>query len=77
MSAALHFGLGHWHQLARCQTNLQRHKIHARHHLGDRMLHLNAAVDFDEVRLPVGTDQELQRAEVAIAGGTNRLGDAR
>ena len=77
MSASLHLGLGHWHEFTRGEANLQRDQINTCHHLGNRMLHLNAAVDLDEVRLPVGTDQEFKCAEIAIAGGTDRLGDTR
>jgi hypothetical protein len=77
VTAALHLGLRHWHQFARRQPNLQRYKIDARHHFSNRMLNLNAAVDLDEVRLPVGADQELKGAEVAVPGGTDRLRGAR
>ena len=76
MTAALHLGLAHWHQLARRQTNLQRNKIDTGDHLGNRMLNLNAAVDFDEVRLPVGANQEFECSKVAIAGCTDRLRSA-
>ena len=41
------------------------------------MLHLDAAVDLNEVRLPVGANEELQRPHVLVARGADRLRRAR
>ena len=38
------------------------------HQLGDGMLDLDAAVDLDEVGVALGVDQELERAQVLVAG---------
>ena len=77
MTARLNLRLLHWHLCAARKCDLQRHKVNARHHFRDRMLHLDAAVDLNEVRLPVGANEELQRANVLVARGADRLRRAR
>ena len=77
MPARLNVGLLYWHTHAASKRDLQRHKVNASHHLGHGMLHLDAAVDLNEVRLSVWANQELQRPYVAVAGGADRLCGAR
>jgi len=47
--------------------NLRAHQVHARHHLGDGVLHLDTGVHLDEVVVPFPVHQELQGAGVHIA----------
>ena len=43
------------------------HQIHIRHHFRDRVLHLNARIHFDEIKLPVLVHQELNRSGIHIS----------
>ena len=52
--------------------DLRAHQVHARHHLGNGVLHLDAGVHLDEVVVPFLVHQELQGAGVHIA---HMLGD--
>src|SRR5260370_34716465 len=47
--------------------NLKANKIYAGDHLRDRMLHLNARVDLDEVELARGRQQEFHGSGVGVA----------
>ena len=52
----------------RGEADLQRHEVEAGHHLGHRMLDLDARVHLEEVELAgVGIDDELDGAGAAIA----------
>ncbi len=53
--------------LACGDADLALHQIDAGDHLGDRMLHLNARVDFDEVEVAGLVHQELDRAGIGVA----------
>ena len=77
MTARLNLRLLHWHLGAACKCDLQRNKVNASDHFRDWMLHLDAAVDLNEVRLPIGSNQELQRPHVLIPRGADRLRRAR
>ena len=56
-------------RLAGGDPQLLAHDVDSRAELGDRMLDLQARVQLDEVEAPVGAEQELERAGVAIADG--------
>src|SRR5256885_17082401 len=45
------------------------HEIHARHHLGHRMLDLKARVHLEEIEVALGVHEELDGARVDVAGG--------
>src|SRR5207237_863059 len=64
---------------ARRESDLLLHEVHARGHLGDRVLDLDARVDLDEVRLVLLVDEKLERADVAVTGAhrgiDGKLGD--
>ena len=53
--------------LAARDANLPLHQVHARHHLGDRMLDLQARVHLEEVERAVLVEQEFDRAGVGVA----------
>ena len=59
-------------RLALRDADLQLHQVHARHHLGDRVLHLEARVHLQEVGLARGVHQELEGARVAVAGAAGQ-----
>ena len=61
-------GLGEAEGLAGRDPDLQGDEVDAGAELGDGMLHLDAAVDLDEVGVALGVDEELQRAQVLVAG---------
>ena len=44
-------------------------EVDAGQHLGHRVLDLDPAVDLDEVEAPRRVDEELERADVLVAGG--------
>ena len=54
--------------------DLPAHEIDPGHHLGDRMLHLEAGVHLEKVERPVLVEQELDRAGVGVS---DRAGDRR
>ena len=58
--------------LAGGDADLALHQIDAGHHFRDRMLHLNARVDFDEVQVAVGVHQEFDGARIGVANGFER-----
>ena len=61
--------------LARRDPHLGGHEVDAGQHLGHRVLDLDPAVDLDEVGVAVVVDEELERADVLVAGrddGTDR-----
>ena len=60
--------------LASRDANLPLHQVDAGHHLGDRMLDLQARVHLEEVERAVLVEQELDRAGVGVA---HRLRDRR
>ena len=68
-------------RLARRDPDLGRDEVDAGQHLGHGVLDLDAAVDLDEVRVAVAVDEELERADVLVAGGHDRadraLGEVR
>ena len=48
---------------------LRAHKVNARHHFRDGMLHLNARVYFDEIEfLRIGVEQKFHRPRIAVSG---------
>src|SRR5207248_485263 len=48
---------------------LRADEIEARHHLGDRMLHLQARVHLEEVVVALAIDEELHGARIHVARG--------
>ncbi len=53
--------------------NLAAHEINAGHHLCDRVLHLNARIDLDEIPLAAfGVHQKLDGSGVVIARRTGQ-----
>ena len=62
MAAERDVALGDAQRLAGGDPDLGRHEIDAGQHLGHRMLHLDPAVDLDEVGVARGVDEELERA---------------
>ena len=54
--------------LAGGDTDLAAHQVDAGHQLRDRVLDLNARVDFDEIEFVVLVDQELASAGIEIIG---------
>ena len=63
-------------RLALGESQLQLHQIHARHFLGDGVLHLQPRVGFDEVERLLGRlpgYQELESAQAAVAAGGGQL----
>ena len=66
-------GLGEPERLAGRDPHLGRHEVDAGEHLGDRMLDLDPAVDLDEVEVAVAVDEELERADVLVAGRDDGL----
>src|SRR5581483_4273215 len=76
VDAAFHGGavpydvlLTHAERVAGRDAQLLLHQVHARDELGDRVLHLDPAVDLHEGELAVGGEQELERAGADISGG--------
>ena len=55
-------------RLAGGDPDLGRDHVDAGQHLGDRVLDLDPAVDLDEVEVAGGVDEELERADVLVAG---------
>ena len=55
-------------RLAGRDPDLGRDEVDAGQHLGDGMLDLDPAVDLDEVEVAVAVDEELERADVLVAG---------
>ena len=53
--------------LARCNPQLRLHHVHAGDRLRDGVLHLDARVHLDEVKLAIFVHQKLDRARVLIA----------
>ena len=74
VAANLHVFLGDAERLARRDPKLLLDQIDAGHQLGDTVLDLDAAVDFHEVEVPFGVEQELHRAGVAVADVARALG---
>src|SRR3954454_2240099 len=60
-------------RLARRDPDLRRDEVDAGQHLGDGMLDLDPPVDLDEVGVPVGVHEKLQRPVVLVAGRDDRL----
>ncbi len=60
-------GVGH--RLPRGNSDLFHDQVDPRHHLGDRMFHLNARVHLQKIVVPRFIQQELHRPSVDIAGG--------
>ena len=54
---------------ARRDLDLQAHQVEPGHQFGDRVLHLQARVHFQEVEAAVGIHQEFHRAGVVVARG--------
>src|SRR5436190_20343621 len=67
---ALHpdIGLAEAERLTGRDPDLDGHHVEAGHHLGDRVLDLDPAVDLDEVEVSGRVDQELERADVLVTG---------
>lgn len=53
-------------------TELGEHQIEPGHHLGHRVLHLQAGVHLEKVEVAVGIDQELDGAGVGVAHGARQ-----
>ena len=65
-------GLADAEWLAGRDAQLHRHEVDAGQALGDGMLDLDPAVDLDEVEVAGAIDQELERADVLVAGRDDR-----
>ena len=61
-------------RLAGRDPDLEGDEVDAGEHLGHRVLDLDPAVDLDEVGVAVVVDEELERADVLVAGGDDRAG---
>src|SRR5918999_1693848 len=72
VAAEGHVLLAQREPLAGRQPNLLGDQVDAGQHLGHRMLHLDPAVDLDEVEVPGSVEQELQGAGRLVAGGQHR-----
>ena len=59
-------------RLAGGDANLPLDQVDAGDHFGDRMLDLDAGVDFDEVELAVLVDDEFDGAGVRVVGGEDQ-----
>src|SRR4029079_12435908 len=59
-------------RLAGGDPDLGRDEVDPGQGLGHRVLDLDPAVDLDEVEVALGVDEELQRADVLVAGLDNR-----
>ena len=57
---------------ARCYFDLSAHKVDAGHELGNRMLDLDARVHFEEIKVAVRIDQELDRARADVVHSLRR-----
>ena len=57
-----HVGLGQWQWLAGGDLQLPGHQVEPGDQLGDRVLHLQAGVHFQEVKAPVAVEQKLHGA---------------
>ena len=64
-------------RLAGGDPDLGGDDVDAGQHLGHRVLDLDPAVDLDEVEVAVRVDEELERADVLVAGGDRRRAIAR
>ena len=53
--------------LSRSQQNLALHQINIGDHLCDRMLHLNARIHLDEIKVPILIHQELDGSSIDVA----------
>ena len=69
MPANRHVGLPKGKLLAGCDPDLQVHEVEPSRQLGDRMLHLQARVHFEEVKILLIVDKELYGAGIGVAGG--------
>ncbi len=49
--------------------DLEPHQVDAGDQLGDRMLHLDARIDFDEIKVARGREQKLHCSGVGVADG--------
>ena len=72
MAAELDVGLAEAERLAGRDPDLGRDEVDAGEHLGHRVLDLDPAVDLDEVEVAVAVDEELERADVLVAGRDDR-----
>ena len=68
MALESHIALRHAQRLAHRDQDLLLHQVDAGHFFGDRMLDLDALVDFQEIEIAVVVDEELDRARVGVAG---------
>ena len=69
VAAQRHVGLAEAERLAGGDADLGGHHVEPGQHLGHRMLDLDPAVDLDEVEGARRVDEELERADVLVAGG--------
>ena len=69
MAAGDDFLLGERQFFAGRDPDLLLDEVDARDHFGDGVLDLDARVDFDEVELVIGVDEELAGAGVDVSGG--------
>ncbi len=67
VAALLQVLLAEGQRLPLGDADLQLHQVVARHHLGDRVLHLQPRVHLEEVGVPLLVHQELERARVHVA----------
>ena len=72
VAAERHVRLAEAERLAGRDPHLRRDHVDAGERLGHRVLDLDAAVDLDEVDAAVAVDQELERADVLVAGRGRR-----
>ena len=73
MTLRLNHFLRPTHFLPSRDANLFLHNVDARTHFRDGMLHLDACVHLQEVKIQVLIDQELHRSSIAIANGFAQL----
>ena len=69
----LYFVLREWQLTAFSNGELPGHQILAGNQLGDRVLHLQAGVHFQEVEVPMFVDQELDGAGAFVVTGQRRF----
>ena len=72
MAARHDVGLGERQRLPGRDPDLADHEVDAGEHLGHRVLDLDPAVDLDEVEAAIAVDQELEGADVLVAGRHDR-----
>ena len=65
--------LGHPQPFTARKTNLLLDQVDSSHHLGNRMLNLDAGIHLDEVEVEVPVDDKLHRAGIGIAGCFHQL----